>query len=223
MRLRRRFEEGEFETRRANGEGVLGGPPTSNSWPGSAATSSAVCMGKLALLALDALEFRRLLGGGMGEGIDMFGEEGQPEACHASMYANGAVKRRSGRVDQRGTDGRGWVEAGPAACDYITAAAARWHWNGGMVAGYGTKHARVCGSCWGCARARQCCPGASLGTLPVAGLTRAWAITSTLVVSADRPPSPLQQPCRRGSTWKRRLSDSTRPAPSLLLYLVVCP
>jgi hypothetical protein len=37
-------------------------------------------MGKLALLALDALEFRRLLGGGMGEGIDMFGEEGQPEA-----------------------------------------------------------------------------------------------------------------------------------------------
>jgi hypothetical protein len=69
MRLRRAFEEGEFETRSANGEGLLGGPPTMRNSPGSAATSSGVCSGRLALL--DAREFRLSLGGGMGDGADM--------------------------------------------------------------------------------------------------------------------------------------------------------
>lgn len=71
MRLRRRFEEGEFETRRAKGEGLLGGPPTIRSSPGSAATSSGVCRGRLVLLELDARELRLSLGGGMGDGADM--------------------------------------------------------------------------------------------------------------------------------------------------------
>jgi hypothetical protein len=73
VRLRRRFEEGELETRRAKGEGLLGGPPTIRSSPGAAATSSGVWSGRLALLddAAEAREFRRSLGGGMGDGADM--------------------------------------------------------------------------------------------------------------------------------------------------------
>ena len=69
MRLRRRFEEGEFETRRAKGEGLFGGPPTMRNSPGSAATSSGVCSGRLALLL--ARELRLSLGGGIGDGADM--------------------------------------------------------------------------------------------------------------------------------------------------------
>jgi hypothetical protein len=72
MRLRRRFEEGELEARRAKGEGLLGGPPTMRSSPGSAATSSGVCSGRLALLDdAEARELRRSLGGGMGDGADI--------------------------------------------------------------------------------------------------------------------------------------------------------
>lgn len=71
MRLLRRFEEGEFDARSANGEGLLGGPPTIRSSAGFAATSSADTTGILALL--DAREFRRSLAGGMGEGDDMPG------------------------------------------------------------------------------------------------------------------------------------------------------
>jgi hypothetical protein len=71
--------------------------------------------------------------------------------------------------------------------DYITAAA-RWHRNGGMAAGYGPKHARVCGSRWGCARQRHC-PGASRNT---AGCRPSRVHGRSpprlrLVVSADRP------------------------------------
>jgi hypothetical protein len=73
IRLRRRFEDGEFDTRRAKGEGLLGGPPTIRNSPGSAATSSGVCSGRLALL--EAREFRLSFGGGMGDGADMAGVE----------------------------------------------------------------------------------------------------------------------------------------------------
>lgn len=71
MWLLRRLEDGEFETRSAKGEGLPGGPPTMRSSPGSAATSSGVWTGMLALL--EARELRLSLGGGMGDGDDMVG------------------------------------------------------------------------------------------------------------------------------------------------------
>jgi hypothetical protein len=69
MRLLRSFEDGELEALTANGDGSLGGPPTGK---------LASC--RLASL-LDAREFRRSLGGGMGEGEDMAGRGGVEKAC----------------------------------------------------------------------------------------------------------------------------------------------
>lgn len=70
IRLCRRFEEGEFDTRTARGEGLLGGPPT--------VILSSCSSGQPAQLGLlEEREERRSLGGGMGLGDDMaVGEAG---------------------------------------------------------------------------------------------------------------------------------------------------
>lgn len=61
MRLWRRLADGEFDARRASGEGLPGGPPTS-------ILSS--CSGTRPTL-LDDRELRRSFGGGIGLGDDM--------------------------------------------------------------------------------------------------------------------------------------------------------
>lgn len=63
VRLWRRFDEGELDARRAKGEGLPGGPPT--------VILSSLSGNKPSWL--DALEFRRSFGGGMGLGDDMAG------------------------------------------------------------------------------------------------------------------------------------------------------
>jgi hypothetical protein len=74
MRLCRR-EEGEFDTRTARGEGLLGGPPT-----GILSSCSSAHPPQLALL--EEREDRRSFGGGMGLGDDMAGVEA---GCDAEL------------------------------------------------------------------------------------------------------------------------------------------
>lgn len=75
-RLFRRLEDGELEALRANGDGLPGGPPTTKP-DGSEATFRLLFVsGSPALL--DALELRRSLGGGIGEGEDMTSEVDLP-------------------------------------------------------------------------------------------------------------------------------------------------
>lgn len=57
-RLCRRLEEGEFETRRASGEGLPGGPPTA-------------ILSSCSLAALEERDDRRSAGNGMGPRDDM--------------------------------------------------------------------------------------------------------------------------------------------------------
>lgn len=68
-RLLRRFDEGELDALRANGEGVPGGPPTTSSKVPSGPGMTSVVVVKP--LSLDERELRRSLGGGMGDGDDM--------------------------------------------------------------------------------------------------------------------------------------------------------
>ena len=71
IRLSRFFEEGEFDTRTARGEGLLGGPPTV-----ILSSFSSAQPPQLALLEdREEREDRRSLGGGMGLGDDMVVEE----------------------------------------------------------------------------------------------------------------------------------------------------
>ena len=63
MRLCRRLDEGEFDTRRAKGEGLPGGPPT-------------VILSSCSLAALDDRDDRRSAGNGMGPGEGMAGGGG---------------------------------------------------------------------------------------------------------------------------------------------------
>jgi len=77
MRLFRRFEEGELDALRANGEGLLGGPPTTSKSDGCEATSRLEAGGPA---LIEARELRRSFGGGMGEGDDMT-ESQRTRAC----------------------------------------------------------------------------------------------------------------------------------------------
>lgn len=88
MRLCRRLDEGEFDTRRAKGEGLPGGPPT-------------VILSSCSLAALDERDDRRSAGNGIGPGEGMAGGGG----------GDRLERRRIG-------GGGGWSNVGPGAWFY---------------------------------------------------------------------------------------------------------
>lgn len=71
-RLFRRFEDGELDALRANGEGLPGGPPTTKP-DGSEATFRVLLDDSGRPVLLDEAELRLSFGGGMGDGDDMTG------------------------------------------------------------------------------------------------------------------------------------------------------
>jgi hypothetical protein len=86
--LLRRFDEGEWDARSANGEGLLGGPPTTRNSDGSDSASA----------SFDARELRRPLGGGMGDGDDMA----------IAMRSSNAEKQCGGGGGDGDGGARGW-------------------------------------------------------------------------------------------------------------------
>jgi hypothetical protein len=124
LRLCRCFDEGEFETRNAKGEGLSGGPPT-----GILSSLSSGPAAQLALLE-DEREDRRSFGGGMGLGDDMDRESMSLSTCMPLTATNPlvvdrlqqpAVRRGQAvwaecRLRQDAGGGGGWTVALP---DYL--------------------------------------------------------------------------------------------------------
>lgn len=115
--LLRRFEDGELDTRRAKGEGLVGGPPTTRNSDGSDSASASPGRPPLD----EARELRLSLGGGMGDGDDMAAGGGatmrgrseevevevqRPRAARASVISGQAgMEACSGLADGTGACG----------------------------------------------------------------------------------------------------------------------